>query len=87
MNLTDDHTKEVKVRWCHSMSSKNIDLIAFNETRLNSSIGDSIIHLNNYDLIRRDRSKNGGGVCIYLRSSINYNIRNDLIPTELEAVL
>ena len=86
MNLNDDHTNEVKVHWRHSMSSKNIDLIAFNETRLDSSTGDSILHLNNYDLIRRDRSKNGDGVCIYLRSSINYNIRNDLIPTELVAV-
>ena len=61
-------------------------MIVFNETRLDSSIGDSILHLNNYDLIRRDRSINGGGLCIYLRSSINYIIRNDLIPTELEAV-
>ena len=25
-------------------------------------------------------------MCIYLRSSINYAIRNDLIPTDLEAV-
>ena len=25
-------------------------------------------------------------MCIYLRSSINYVIRNDLIPTDLEAV-
>ena len=65
---------------------KNIDLIAFNETRLDSSISDNILHLNDYDIIRKDRSRNGGGVCIYYRSSINYNIRNDLIPTELEAV-
>jgi exonuclease III len=70
----------------YSMSSKNVDLIAFNETRLDSSISDNILHLNDYDIIRKDRSRSGGGVCIYLRSSINYHIRNDLIPTELEAV-
>ena len=28
----------------------------------------------------------GGGVCIYLRNSISYNVRLDLIPSELEAV-
>ena len=33
-----------------------------------------------------DRSRNGGAVCIYLRSSINYKIRDDLVPSELEAV-
>ncbi len=70
----------------YSMSNKDIDLIAFNETRLDSNISDNILHVNDYDIIRKDRSRNGGGVCIYLRSSINYNIRNDLIPYELEAV-
>ena len=38
------------------------------------------------DLIRKDRSRNGGAVCIYLRSSINYKVRDDLVPSELEAV-
>ena len=70
----------------HSMCSKNIDLIAFNETRLDLSISDGLIHLDGYEVIRKDRSRNGGGVCIYLRSSINYKIRSDLIPPELEAV-
>ena len=46
-----------------------------------------MIHLNDYDLIRKDRSRNvGGGVCIYLCSSINYKIRDDLVSSELEAV-
>ena len=72
----------------YSMSNKFIDLIAFNETRLDSSITNGMIHLNYiyYDIIRKDRSRNGGGVCIYLRSSINYIIRQDLISSELEAV-
>jgi hypothetical protein len=68
------------------MSKKYIDLIAFNETRLDSNITDNIVHLTDYDIIRKDRSRNGGGICICLRSSINYKIRNDLVPSELEAV-
>ena len=70
----------------YSMSTKFIDLITFNETRLGSSITNSMIHLNDYDIIRKARSRNGSGVCIYLRSSINYIIRHDLISSELEAV-
>ena len=70
----------------HSMCNKNVDLIAFNETRLDQSIFDGLIHLDDYEVIRRDQSRNGGGVCIYLRNSINYKIRSDLIPPELEAV-
>ena len=45
-----------------------------------------MIDLNGYDIVKKDRSRNGGGVCIYLRSSINYKLRQDLIPSELEAV-
>ena len=28
----------------------------------------------------------GGGVCIYLRSTISYKIRNDLVPDDIEAI-
>ena len=45
-----------------------------------------MIHINDYDLIRKDRSRNGGGVCIYLCNSINYKVGSDLVPSELEAV-
>ena len=68
------------------MSKKFIDLIAFNETRLDANITDNTTNLDGYDIVRKDRSRNGGGVCIYLRSSINYKIRDDLVPSELEAV-
>ena len=54
-----------------------------NETRLDSSIIDNMVHIN-YDLIRKDGSRNGGGV--FLRNSINYKIKHDLIPPELEYV-
>jgi hypothetical protein len=48
----------------YSMSNKFIDLIAFNETRLDPSVTIGMIYLNDYDIIRKNRSKNGGGVCI-----------------------
>ena len=70
----------------YSMSNKSIDIIAFNKTRLDLSFTDSMIHLDGYNLIRKDRSQKGGGVCMYLRSSINYKIRSDLSLSELEAV-
>jgi hypothetical protein len=45
----------------HSMCSKNIDLIAFIETRLDLSISDGLIHLDGYEVVRKDRSRNGSG--------------------------
>jgi hypothetical protein len=52
-----------------SLSNKFIDLIAFNKTRLDSSISDNQMYIDGYDIIRKDRSRSGGGVCMYLRSS------------------
>ena len=68
-----------------SMTDKYIDLFAMNETRLDSNIDNNMIQIDGYDVIRRDRSRNGGGVCIYIRNCINHNIRNDIVPPELEA--
>ena len=61
------------------------DLFALNETRLDSSISDGLVNISGYDIIRKDRSRRGE-VCVYLRSSINYKTRNDLVPDGLEAV-
>ena len=62
------------------------DLFALNETCLDSTISDGLVKISGFNIVRSDRSRKGGGVCIYLRDSINYKIRKDLIPDGLEAV-
>jgi hypothetical protein len=57
------------------MSNKHIDLIGFNETRLDSNISDNMIDLDGYDIVRKDISRNGGGVCIC--SDPNLSVRSD----------
>ena len=37
-----------------------------------------------YDVIRRDRNRNGGGVCFYVRSTINYSLCLELFGDQLE---
>jgi hypothetical protein len=59
----------------YSMSNKHIDLIGFNETRLDSNISDNMIDLDGHDIVRKDRSRNGGGVCIC--SDTNLSVRSD----------
>ena len=46
----------------------------------------TIVGVDGYDLLRADRTRNGGGVCIYIRCNINYQKRPDLVPNDLEAV-
>ena len=62
----------------------HFDLLALNETRLDSAISNDIVKIRVYDIVRNDRSRKGGGVCIYLRSTINFKIRNDLVPDNIE---
>lgn len=38
-----------------------------------------------YDVVRHDRKRSGGGICIYIRKSIRFVKRTDLMPENLEA--
>jgi hypothetical protein len=54
--------------------------------RLDISIPDFHININGYNLIRRDRNRNGGGVCVFIRKSIEFKHRTDLEKLELEMI-
>ena len=66
-----------------------IDVICLNETRLDNSITDNAISINGYDVFRKDRDREGGGVAIYVNrnGSFTYKVRNDLMPTDLEMII
>ena len=68
------------------MADPSIDALALNETWLHPDVSDGLVHIIGYDIIRLDRDRNGGGVCIYIRSSLPYCYREDLIQVGLESV-
>ena len=63
------------------LSLKQFDIIVFTETWLKNSVTDSQLKWDNFQLIRIDRArldnKSGGGICIYIRSSIDFEIIQD----------
>ena len=67
-----------------NMKNQTVDILAINETRLDDTINDSEIEISNYTLTRRDRSRHGGGVAIYVRNPIQFKLRNDLRDDDLE---
>ena len=72
------------------MVNSKIDILCINETKLDSTVMDGEIHLPGYEIVRLDRKlngRNGGGVCIYLRSNLNYRIRVDLSSEDLEILI
>ena len=81
LNITSlsKHIDELRVH----LQNNSLDLLAINETRLNESlIADNEISISGYNIIRRDRplnGLNGGGVCFYVSSNINYIVRADLV--------
>ena len=44
-----------------------LHMYAINESKIDSSIRDSEIHINNYSIIHLDRNRFGGGVAIYIK--------------------
>lgn len=64
----------------------NAAVIGITETFLDDTINDSEIEIPNYVVERKDRNRDGGGVCVYIRSDIAYNARADLQTTELESI-
>ena len=41
---------------------KKLDVLAINETRLDSTISDGLVSIDGYNVLRADRDRNGGGV-------------------------
>ena len=68
------------------LDNHSIDIMGFAETRLDESIPDNDIEIENYTLYRKDRNRNGGGVAAYVKQSSGLisKIRNDLMCNELE---
>ena len=50
---------------------------------LDDSICDSEVHIPGYVLVRKDRNHQGGGVGIFIKNSLTFNVRSDFgIDTE-----
>lgn len=61
-------------------------VLAISETHLDSKFGNSELSIEGYNIYRRDRNTNGGGVAIYIENHIPVKVRMDLMSTEIEAL-
>ena len=83
INSLSAHIDEIRIL----LNDKFLDVLAIQETKLNNSHRDSEFYIPRFDLVRRDRISDGdGGVCFYIKSSINFSVRNDLNIADLENV-
>ena len=56
------------------LHDNKIDILALNETKLDETISKCHTEIYGYNHERCDRNRHGGGLCIYLKSSINYEV-------------
>ena len=68
------------------MLSNTVGILPINETRLDSSTQNGEVNIPGYTLERKDRNRNGGGVALYIRDSINYKRLNDLPDDNIELI-
>ena len=70
-----------------SLNTHNVDIACITESWLSSSVPDSAVNINGYTIVRNDRSQNiGGGVCLYIKSSLSYKVWADLNDNEIESL-
>ena len=68
------------------ISSEEPHIIGISETKIDASIDDSQLNVEGYDVIRKDRDLNGGGIALYIHKSLNFKQCDDLYKYEVEAV-
>lgn len=61
-----------EVRWM--LKNCKLGILCLTETWLDSSITDDEIKVNRYNLIRKDRNRKGGGICVFIHEDINLNV-------------
>ena len=66
------------------LADNPVDVLAINESKLDVSIKNCELYIPGYEIARRDRNRNGGSVCFYIKTSINFLILRDLNLNDLE---
>ncbi|PIK33157.1 hypothetical protein BSL78_30028 [Apostichopus japonicus] len=61
-------------------------VFGISESWIDDSVTNCEIEIPGFSVIRNDRNRHGGGVCIYVRSSLAFNPRPDLHEPNIEAV-
>ena len=62
------------------------DVLAISESHLDPSIDDSEISIDNYEIIRKDRNRFGGGCMLLIKRGIKYRRRLDLENAHMASI-
>jgi len=77
LNINSLLTHELRVL----ISASKVDILGINESTLDSAVHNNEVYLRGFELVRKDpkiKGRNGGRVCIYLRTNLSYRKRDEL---------
>ena len=60
-------------------------VICFSESKLDETITEAEVKLDDYKLLRHDRTRRGGGVACFIRKNVNFDQRTDF-PKDVENI-
>ena len=83
LNVSSLLPKIDELRYIAKLS--NAAVIGTTESKFDNCILDSETQIDNYQILRCDRNKKGGGVACYVRNDLSY-IEKDFFPEELENI-
>ncbi|CAC5397465.1 unnamed protein product [Mytilus coruscus] len=61
-------------------------VISITVSWLDNAVTNAEIHIEGYNIVRLDRSRNDGGVCVFIKEDIAFSPRQDLHDNRLEAL-
>ena len=70
----------------HIARLTNAAVIGISESKVDDSVPTSKIQIDEYDLLRCDRNRHGGGVVCYVRNTLSYNVKS-YFPKDIESIL
>ena len=69
----------------HIAKTTNVSVIGISETKLDASVLNAEIDIDNYEIIQKDRNRRGGGVTCYIRKDICFN-QIDIFSNNVENI-
>ena len=82
INSLVKHIDELRV----AMINQPLDILPINDSKLDDNDSDNMLSLHGYTLVRRDRNKKGGGVCVYLHDSLSFKRLHEFEEQNLELI-
>ena len=69
----------------HIARLTNAAVIGISESKLDDTMSTSEIQIDEYDLLRCDRNRHGGGVACYIRNDLSYSVKS-YFPKDIENI-